>query len=152
MVDGEPGEPLWLQVNRAVGSLRTLRNGEQQVTIRLRPMELGSVMVRINTGEQGTSVALVAESAVAASQLGQQRQQLVDQLEQSGLRGVAVDIGTAGDRDQAQAEAGGDGDPSSANGSGAEVAGASGGTDDGTPGFRGRRGRGASAGLVDLDL
>lgn len=154
VLDGEPGEPLWLQVHRAVGSLRTLRNGEQQVTIRLRPAELGSVLVRINAGENGTAVSLLTESAIAANQLGQQRQQLVDQLEESGLRGVAVDIDTGGNPDQAEPGAEGDGDPSSADSTGpaAASAGAAGGPIDGGNGFRARRGRGSSVGLVDLDL
>lgn len=98
MVDTADGpddsDPLWSQVRRAVGSLRTSAEGEQQITIRLRPAELGSVVVRINTGEAGTTVALVTETGAAASQLNQQRSLLIDGLEESGIDGATVDIGT----------------------------------------------------------
>lgn len=93
-------EPLWRQVRRALGSIRTTSTGDRQLTIRLNPAELGSIMVRISTGEAGTAVALVAESAVAASQLHQERQLLVSELEESGLAGVAVDVATSDPQSQ----------------------------------------------------
>jgi flagellar hook-length control protein FliK len=158
VVDGEPGEAVWMQVRRALGSLRALENGDQQMTVRLRPAELGSVMVRVAAGEGGTAVSLVTDSAVAALQLGQQRQQLIAELEQNGFERVAVDVGTGGeanpDRTQADGAAGqqtgqgaGNADAGgSAIGAAADEAGA-----DPTL-VRPRRGNGSSAGLVDLDL
>ncbi len=152
VLDGDPADPLWLQVRRAIGSLRTLQSGEQQLTIRLRPAELGSVVVRVAAGEGGTTVSLVADSAIAATQLTQQRQQLVSELEQSGLAGVAVDVNTGGNPDQTDPDA--------------DDAGAGPGTGDGTAaasaaagsanlpraGGRGRRPPGSSGGLVDVEL
>lgn len=157
VADGEAGDPLWLQVRRAMGSLRTLRNGEQQLTIRLRPAELGSVVVRVNAGEHGTRVSLLADSAVAATQLGQQRQQLINELEQNGLAGVAVDISNGqnpGNPESANpdGERGGEGGANgAATGAAAALAGATTAT---LPraGGRGRRSGGGSGGLVDVDL
>ncbi|MEM9563295.1 MAG: flagellar hook-length control protein FliK [Actinomycetota bacterium] len=155
--DGDPADPLWLQVRRAIGSLRTLQNGEQQLTIRLRPAELGSVVVRVAAGEGGTTVSLVADSAIAATQLTQQRQQLVSELEQSGLTGVAVDVGTGGNPDAAdtdQANPDGD-DPGAGAGTAdgtAAAAAAAGSSNLPRTGGRGRRPSGSSGGLVDVEL
>ncbi|MEL7156638.1 MAG: flagellar hook-length control protein FliK [Actinomycetota bacterium] len=91
--DGIDAPEVWRQVQRAVGSLRTNLDGDQQMTIRLRPAELGSVMVRVIANETGTNISVVAETSAAANQLSQQRQQLASELENSGLRGVSVDIG-----------------------------------------------------------
>ncbi len=154
LADGESGDPLWLQVRRAMGSLRTLQNGEQQMTIRLRPAELGSVMVRVNAGENGTTVSLIADSAVAATQLNQQRQQLISELEQGGLAGVAVDVGTEAETDLRD---GADDDRDPSNGSeadGTAAAAAVAGAGAGLPrtGGRGRRAGGSSGSLVDVEL
>jgi len=154
LADGEAGDPLWLQVRRAMGSLRTLQNGEQQMTIRLRPAELGSVMVRVNTGENGTTVSLIADSAVAATQLTQQRQQLISELEQGGLAGVAVDVGTGAETDLRDGT-GDDRDPSDgseADGTAAAAAVAGAGAGLPRTGGRGRRTGGSSGSLVDVEL
>ncbi len=146
-------DPLWRQIRRALGSLRTTPTGDQQLTIRLRPAELGSVVVRINSGDAGTAVSLVTESSAAANQLNQQRQQLIRDLEDGGLVGVNVDIGSDGGADrtqtgQADADAdrtggqglfGGSGDPGSIE---TELA----------RGYGTRRDRGPSVGLIDVDL
>ena len=63
------------------------------MTIRLRPDHLGSLTVKVTTGEAGTTVALVAESRAAAQQLEQQRHLLADELAGGGLRGASIDIG-----------------------------------------------------------
>lgn len=153
--EGEAGDPLWLQVRRAMGSLRTLQNGEQQMTIRLRPAELGSVMVRVNAGEHGTTVSLIADSAVAATQLTQQRQQLISELEQSGLAGVAVDVDTGAETDLRDGAADDDRDPSNgpeADGAAAAAAVAGAGGTLPRTGGRGRRAAGSSGSLVDVEL
>jgi ribonuclease E len=158
VVDGDPGDPLWMQVRRAMNSLRALENGDQQVTIRLRPAELGSVMVRVAAGETQTVVSLVADSAVAASQLAQQRQQLIDELEQSGMLGVAVDVGTdSGADSQNSADASGDGDEPGTSGNvtnGVSALTGAARTADGLLGIGRSRGPGRSGAgsLIDLDL
>lgn len=142
-------DPLWRQVRRAMGSIRNLPTGEQQLTIRLRPNDLGSVTVRISTGEAGTTVALVADSAAAASQLNQQRQQLIRELEDGGLRGVAVDVGTSGDTEQSN------GDPEAESEQGARIAdGAAGTNAENGPvrAYSGRRDGRVTEGLIDVDL
>ncbi|MEM9615174.1 MAG: flagellar hook-length control protein FliK, partial [Actinomycetota bacterium] len=151
--DGLDAPELWRQVQRAVGSLRTNTDGDQQMTIRLRPAELGSVVVRVIANETGTNVSVVAETSAAANQLSQQRQQLTSELENSGLRGVSVDIGAqAGDGrapgDAAQTDADGDGGSGSTAGGERAVA-----TADTEFGFN-RRLRPASGRpqLIDLDL
>lgn len=149
MVDGEDGELIWRQVRRAIGSIRTNTNGDQQMTIRLRPAELGSVMIRVSTGDGGTTVALVAESAAAAGQLNQQRQQLINELEDGGLSGVAVDVGTSADADDQTGEADADGDESVP---GRDRGSAMSQDPDTLDRYRIRRPGGTSAGLVDLDL
>jgi hypothetical protein len=155
--DGDPADPLWLQVRRAMGSLRTLQNGEQQLTIRLRPAELGSVVVRVNAGEHGTRVSLLTDSAVAATQLGQQRQQLISELEQGGLAGVAVDIANGGSAGGPEGQTPGGEDRSSGDGpegagAAAALAGATTATVARGQGGRGRRPAGSSGALVDVDL
>ncbi len=148
--DADGSDQLWRQVRRALGSIRNLPTGEQQLTIRLRPAELGSVTVRISTGEAGTAVALVADSSAAANQLTLQRHSLISELEQSGLRGVAVDVGTEGRRDNEPFDR--DGEPNNPGGP-QGAAGAGGAPADGDrPAARPRSQRGTSAGLVDLDL
>ncbi len=122
--EGADAPELWRQVQRAVGSLRTNADGDQQMTIRLRPAELGAVIVRVIANETGTNVSVVAETSAAANQLSQQRQQLTSELESSGLRGVSVDIGAeTGDGQAARdaSETDGDGD-----GNGSGLAGQSG--------------------------
>jgi flagellar hook-length control protein FliK len=77
-----------------LGSIRDTPAGERVMTIRLRPPELGAVVVRINTSETGVSVRLVTESAAAANHLAQQRHLLLSDLEDSGLRGTSVEVST----------------------------------------------------------
>ncbi len=143
-------DPLWRQIRRALGSLRTLPTGEQQITIRLRPAELGSVVVRVNNGENGTAISLVTESSAAANQLNQQRQQLLNDLEDSGLAGVNVDIGSNADGDGAQTEGSdADGGGNGAPGTGRNETAAE---QEQARGYGRRRDRGPSMGLVDVDL
>lgn len=145
-------DPLWQQVRRALGSVRNLPSGEQQLTIRLRPAELGSVVVRINTGENGTSVSLVTESSAASNQLNQQRQQLLTDLEDSGLSDVSVDINAGSDGDRAQTD---QSDPDGGATGAAALSGrgrSSTGDGDLIRGYGRRRDRGPSVGLVDMDL
>ena len=156
VVDGDPADPLWLQVRRAIGSLRNLQNGEQQLTIRLRPVELGSIVVRVNAGDNGTTVSLLADSAVAATQLTQQRQQLISELEQGGLAGVTVDVGTEDNPDRPEGGAtdegdGGDGATADGTAAAAAMAGA-GASGPNRTGGRGRRTGSSSGGLVDVEL
>ena len=96
-IDAEPADqanPVWRQVRRALGSLRRSGPGEETMTIRLRPAELGSVTVRINTSAAGMRVALVADSPVAAQELNQQRHELLRDLDESGFGGTGVDVST----------------------------------------------------------
>ena len=86
-------DPLWRQVQRALNLVRLTAEGNHEMTIRLRPDHLGSLTVKVTTGEAGTTVALVAESRAAAQQLEQQRHLLADELSGGGLRGAAIDIG-----------------------------------------------------------
>ncbi len=86
-------DPVWRQVQRALSSVRLTAAGDHEMTIRLRPDELGSVVVKVITGEAGTTVALMAESRSAANHLQQQRHLLLNELEESGLRGTTIDIG-----------------------------------------------------------
>ena len=133
-----------------MGSIRNLPTGEQQLTIRLRPDDLGSVVVRISTGEAGTTVALVADSAVAANQLTQQRQQLIRELEDGGLRGVAVDVGTSGDTQQGD----GDGDETEMSQTNGTIGGTTADGADGDPvlAYGERRAGRTTEGLIDVDL
>jgi flagellar hook-length control protein FliK len=145
-------DPLWRQVRRALGSLRNLPTGEQQLTIRLRPDDLGSVVVRISTGDAGTTVALVAESATAANQLNQQRQQLISELQDGGLRGVSVDVGTGDDAGRSEGdEAEADVEQSGVDGT-VSAAGRVNADGELLRSYRGRPGRGSSEGLIDVDL
>jgi flagellar hook-length control protein FliK len=146
----DAADPLWRQVRRAMGSIRNLPTGEQQLTIRLRPDDLGSVVVRISTGEAGTTVALVADSAVAANQLTQQRQQLIRELEDGGLRGVAVDVGTSGDTQQGD----GDGDETEMSQTNGTIGGTTADGADGDPvlAYGERRAGRTTEGLIDVDL
>ena len=146
-------DPLWRQIRRALGSLRTTPTGEQQLTIRLRPAELGSVVVRINSGDAGTAVSLVTESSAAANQLNQQRQQLIRDLQDGGLVDVNVDIGSDADTDRTQTGQS-DGDADRTGGRGVlRGAGDSTAVDaDLVRGYGARRDRGPSIGLIDVDL
>lgn len=147
--DGADGDPIWQQIRRAIGSIRNLPTGERQMTIRLRPAELGAVLVRINTTDAGTTVALVTESTAAANQLNQQRQQLITDLEDGGLADVNVDIGSEADADRPG------GEPSDDEASGGVAGGSigsSGVADERDTVFDQRRSRGASTGLIDVDL
>ncbi|MEM8923629.1 MAG: flagellar hook-length control protein FliK [Actinomycetota bacterium] len=151
---GEEAEGIWRQVRRAMGSLRTNQAGEQLLTVRLRPAELGAVTVRVVTGDNGTAISLVAESAAAATQLQQQRQLLTSDLESSGLRGIALDIGAgngAGDGPGTD----GDGTDAQQTDGVRELAEAytSAGTAGGEAGVDGERRRPAgSSRLIDIDL
>jgi flagellar hook-length control protein FliK len=89
---GSP-DPLWRQVHRALNAVRLTSGGDHELTIRLRPDDLGSVMVKVTTGDGGTTVALVADTRAAANQLQQQRHELLRQFEASGLGQTTVDIG-----------------------------------------------------------
>ncbi len=155
--EGDGAEPVWRQVRRAMANVRTTTDGDQQVTIRLRPEGLGSVTVRVSTGESGTSVSLTADTTAAAAQLRDQRQHLVGELEGTGQR-IALDIGTA-DRSPGQ-------DPGrftpDDGGSRRAGFGSGSGSGDGAPGgserattfstYRDLRSRVAASNLVDLDL
>ncbi|MGH1489482.1 MAG: flagellar hook-length control protein FliK [Acidimicrobiales bacterium] len=149
--EAEDGDQLWHQVRRAIGSLRTTTTGDQQMTIRLSPAELGSVVVRVSTGESGTAVTLVTESAAAANQLNQQRQQLISDLEETGIGGVDVDIDTSADTNQSENEDAEDGDDR--NGSGRSALGGSAVAEsDLVRNYGNRRDRAATSRLVDVDL
>jgi flagellar hook-length control protein FliK len=115
-------DPVWRQIQRAVNSVRLTPSGEHQLTIRLRPDDLGSVTVQVTTGEAGTTVALVADSRAAANQLQQQRHLLLQQLETSGLGRTTIDIGLGSGTGSGQ---GPSADPGSGRGNGKAGAGAS---------------------------
>ena len=150
--EGADGDALWRQVRRALGSLRTSPAGDRQFTVRLQPADLGSVTVRITTGEHGVTVALLTESSAASNQLNQQRHLLVSDLDRSGLEGVTVDIGTHDDG-RGQAERGEDGDRSEPGRSGFATAPASGIPIDGPESGTGpRRGARSTSTLLDVTL
>lgn len=98
-------DPLWRQVRRALGAIRSNADGEQVFTIRLRPAELGALTVRIHTSDAGVRVSLVTDTAAAANQLSQQRQELVSDLEERGLSGAGVDVSTSDQGAQQGSEA-----------------------------------------------
>ncbi|MEL6985598.1 MAG: hypothetical protein AAFO29_24415, partial [Actinomycetota bacterium] len=80
--------------------------------------------------------------------------QLISELEQGGLAGVAVDVGTGAETDLRDGASGDDGDPSNgpeADGTAAAAAVAGAGSLPRTGG-RGRRAGGSSGSLVDVEL
>ncbi|MEM7342051.1 MAG: flagellar hook-length control protein FliK [Actinomycetota bacterium] len=88
----DAADPAWRQVGRALGSLRTTGSGEQQLTVKLHPAELGGVTIRITSGEAGTTVGIVADSMVGLARLQHQTPHLLNELRAGGLTDVSVDV------------------------------------------------------------
>lgn len=84
------------QVKRAIGSIRNAGGGDHEFKIRLVPRELGSVTIGIQTSEAGIAIGLVTETSAASDRLNEQRQQLMDELAESGLDSSNVDISHEG--------------------------------------------------------
>ncbi len=94
--DGRSGDAVWRQVQRAIGAIRNLGEGDHEFKIRLTPRELGSVTIDIRSSEGGIAIGLVTETSAASDRLNEQRDQLLQELAKSGLDSSSVDISEEG--------------------------------------------------------
>lgn len=82
---------LWEDVRSAFDRIRSTGDG-QEVRIRLRPAELGELLVQIRTQGDHVAVRLVASSAAAQQTLVDDRQRLAAELARAGFEEGSVDI------------------------------------------------------------
>ncbi len=94
--DGRSGDAVWRQVQRAIGAIRNLGEGDHEFKIRLTPRELGSVTIDIRSSEGGIAIGLVTETTAASDRLNEQRDQLLQELADQGLDSSSVDISQEG--------------------------------------------------------
>lgn len=97
----QAGEP-WEQVHRALGSLRHLEDGSQQIRVRLHPEELGEVLVEVTAHRGELRIQLVAETPAARDRLGAELGQLGSKLAESGLRPTSLDVGSGNGSERGQ--------------------------------------------------
>lgn len=90
---GATEEGLWEDVRLAFGRIRSSENG-QEVRIRLRPAELGELVVHVRTNGEHVSVKLTASSAAAQQMLADDRLRLAEELARAGFDEGLVDIAT----------------------------------------------------------
>lgn len=83
---------LWDDVRSAFDRIRSTGDG-QEVRIRLRPAELGELLVQVRTRGDHVSVRLVASSAAAHQTLIDDRLRLASELARAGFNEGSVDIG-----------------------------------------------------------
>ena len=83
---------LWDDVRSAFDRIRSTGDG-QEVRIRLRPAELGELLVQVRTRGDHVSVRLVASSAAAHQTLMDDRLRLASELARAGFDEGSVDIG-----------------------------------------------------------
>lgn len=98
---------LWEDVRSAFDRIRSTGDG-QEVRIRLRPAELGELLVQVRTQGEHVSVKLVASSAAAQQTLVDDRLRLAAELARAGFEEGSVDIGhqEAGDSNRGDADRG----------------------------------------------
>ncbi len=98
---------LWDDVRSAFDRIRSTGDG-QEVRIRLRPAELGELLVQVRTQGDHVSVRLVASSAAAQQTLMDDRLRLAAELARAGFDEGSVDIGRqdAGDSSRRGNESG----------------------------------------------
>lgn len=82
---------LWEDVRSAFDRIRSTGDG-QEVRIRLRPAELGELLVQIRTKGDHVAVRLVASSAAAQQTLVDDRLRLAAELARAGFEEGSVDI------------------------------------------------------------
>lgn len=91
---------LWEDVRIAFDRVRTSGEG-QEVRMRLRPAELGELVVQIRTQGDHVAVKLITSSAAAQQTLVDDRLRLAAELARAGFDEGSVDIGQQGrDRDR----------------------------------------------------
>lgn len=83
---------LWEDVRGAFDRIRSTGDG-QEVRIRLRPAELGELIVQVRTQGDHVAVRLVASSAAAQQTLVDDRLRLAAELARAGFDEGSVDIG-----------------------------------------------------------
>ncbi len=83
---------LWDDVRLAFDRIRSSADG-QEVRIRLRPAELGDLVVQVRTSGDQVSVRLTASSAAAHQTLVDDRLRLATELAKAGFDEGSVDIG-----------------------------------------------------------
>ncbi len=83
---------LWDDVRLAFDRIRSSADG-QEVRIRLRPAELGELVVQVRTNGDQVSVRLTASSAAAHQTLLDDRLRLATELAKAGFDEGSVDIG-----------------------------------------------------------
>jgi flagellar hook-length control protein FliK len=86
----------WVQVHEALGSLRHLADGTEQIRVRLHPDELGEVLVEVTARNGELRIQLVTETAAARNRLGADLDRLADQLARSGFSTASLDVSTGG--------------------------------------------------------
>ncbi|MFT7597609.1 MAG: hypothetical protein ACI8TP_000529 [Acidimicrobiales bacterium] len=107
-LDAETRSALWQQLEGALGRARAGLDGNE-VRIRLRPADLGELLVQVQTRGEHVTVRLVASSEAAQQALLLDRQRLTAELVKAGFSDGFVDVSQddlAG-RDQRQGDQGG---------------------------------------------
>lgn len=92
---------LWEDVRSAFDRIRSTGDG-QEVRMRLRPAELGELLVQVRTQGDHVSVRLVASSAGAQQTLIDDRLRLAAELARAGFDEGSVDIGQSNTGDTSQ--------------------------------------------------
>lgn len=86
------GDSVLRQVRRAMGAIRNVGEGDHEFKIRLVPKELGSISIEIRSSDAGIAIGMVTETSAASDRLNEQRDQLMQELTESGMDASSVDI------------------------------------------------------------
>ncbi len=87
----EAAEQLWAQVARALHRVRQSSDGNE-VRLRLRPAELGELLVNVHTNDDGLTVRIVTTNNAATQLLDADAARLRNELRNAGLGDANVDV------------------------------------------------------------
>jgi flagellar hook-length control protein FliK len=87
----DAAEELWGQVSRALHRVRPTADGNE-VRLRLRPAELGELLVNVQANDDGVSVRLVTTSNTAQQTLAADSARLKNELHLAGFGETSVDV------------------------------------------------------------
>jgi flagellar hook-length control protein FliK len=97
---------LWDQVQQALGRVRASENG-QELRMRLRPADLGELLIQVHTRGDHVSVRLATTNDGARQALLDDQARLAEELANAGFQGASVDVrqendgGDRSERDEA---------------------------------------------------
>lgn len=93
--------PVYVANQAAKGIMRAISSNDKEITIQIKPAELGRMQIKIENSETGIKVQIVAEKNSATELLNSSKSDLTAMLAESGIKVNKLDIQLSFNFDQA---------------------------------------------------